>query len=137
MGEGINLNMDPNRNASGQTTNKTRRGYRCISEILDSGRFERKEAAIGKIPVACSLLFLSPDGRKLGSFEGSLWGSNGEGKGRMANAPPPDAFQLTLMYFYNALSIQSGVNAGAGTHSRAGNEICVPSAVGEPDVVDA
>ena len=38
-------------------------------------------------------------GMRSGSLYGKPWGrgSKGEGRGRMANAPPPDAFQLTLM----------------------------------------
>jgi hypothetical protein len=37
-----------------------------------------------------------------GSFEGMLYGSglNGEGKGRIAKAPPPLAFQLIEIYRY-------------------------------------
>lgn len=39
-------------------------------------------------------------GMRSGSLEGNPNGSGwkGEGRGRMANAPPPEAFQLTLMY---------------------------------------
>ena len=41
--------------------------------------------------------------RAKGSWSGSLWGKplmpwKGEGKGRMAKAPPPEAFQFTLRY---------------------------------------
>jgi hypothetical protein len=38
-------------------------------------------------------------------MSGSLYGNpavalNGEGSGRMAKAPPPEAFQLILMYLF-------------------------------------
>ena len=50
--------------------------------------------------------------RARGIMSGSLYGIpgapvTGEGAGRMANAPPPEAFQFTLMYFYNGMSIES------------------------------
>lgn len=35
-------------------------------------------------------------GMTSGSFEGRPWGSKGDGSGKMAKAPPPDAFQLRL-----------------------------------------
>jgi hypothetical protein len=36
-----------------------------------------------------------------GSFEGiPVVPAKGDGAGRMANAPPPEEFQLTLMYFW-------------------------------------
>ena len=41
-------------------------------------------------------------GSLYGRLQGNGW--NGEGKGRMANAPPPDAFQLTLIYRYSGRS---------------------------------
>lgn len=46
-------------------------------------------------------VWLLANGITSGSLYGRLYGNalNGDGKGRMAKAPPPDAFQLTLMYF--------------------------------------
>ena len=44
--------------------------------------------------------------RAKGMTSGSLYGMpivwNGEGRGRIAKAPPPEAFQLTLMYCYSS-----------------------------------
>jgi hypothetical protein len=36
----------------------------------------------------------------------------------MANAPPPEAFQLTLMYFCNGLSMWTRVQHQNSTHTR-------------------
>lgn len=73
---------------------------------------------------------------------GSLWGNpdiawNGDGKGRMANAPPPDAFQLTLMYCYNRwpsapLREQSQIT---NAYPRSRDNISVPCTIRHFDVL--
>ena len=61
----------------------------------------------------------------------------------MANAPPPEAFQLTLMYLCaGPVQVSSGRSlrgswADWDTHSGGSDEVCVPCAIGDLDILVA
>lgn len=54
----------------------------------------------------------------------------------MANAPPPDAFQLREMYRCGRVSVWDD-GEPEGTHGGGGDDVGVPCAVGDLDVVVA
>jgi len=55
----------------------------------------------------------------------------------MANAPPPDAFQLTLMKLCRCRQRPRRAKRKTTTHPRRRDEIRVPSAIRELDIVEA
>lgn len=59
----------------------------------------------------------------------------GEGAGKIANAPPPDAFQFTLIYFCGT-SVSGYVSVVDGTYCRCRDEVRVPGAAGHLHVLD-
>jgi hypothetical protein len=67
-------------------------------------------------------------GSLYGRLQGNGW--NGEGKGRMANAPPPDAFQLTLIYRYSGRSdTLFHQDRSVRAYPRGRDDIGIPSTV--------
>jgi hypothetical protein len=60
----------------------------------------------------------------------------GEGAGRMANAPPPDEFQFTLIYFCNGIRTDSCMRSGNSTHARCRDDVRIPGTAGYLEVVD-
>lgn len=58
-------------------------------------------------------------------------GANGEGRGRIAKAPPPEAFQLMLMYLFrcNVRGREIALISDCNTYSRGSDKVCVPCAV--------
>jgi hypothetical protein len=74
-------------------------------------------------------------GSLYGRLQGNGW--NGDGKGRMANAPPPDAFQLTLIYRYSARSDTLCHRDRSGrAYPRGRDDIGIPSTVGHLHIFD-
>ena len=78
-------------------------------------------------------LWLRARGMISGSLNGVPWVEdvNGEGRGRIAKAPPPEAFQLMLMYLFwcNVRRRDIALISHCGTHSRGSNKIGVPCTV--------
>ena len=64
---------------------------------------------------------------------------NGEGRGRIAKAPPPEAFQLTLMYCYSFKSTHEHISrfVNANSYPRCRYNIGVPSTVCHFHVLNA
>lgn len=60
-------------------------------------------------------------------------GANGEGRGRIAKAPPPEAFQLMLMYLFccNVRGREIALISDCNTYSRGSDKVCVPCAVSD------
>lgn len=73
-------------------------------------------------------------GMRSGSLEERPCSAKGVGRGRMAKAPPPDAFQLREMYRCGRVSAQAH-GERAGTDGGGGDDVGVPCAVGDLYVV--
>lgn len=67
-------------------------------------------------------------GMRSGSLEERPCSAKGVGRGRMANAPPPDAFQLREMYRCGRVSARAEGERG-GTDGGGGDDVGVPCAV--------
>lgn len=55
----------------------------------------------------------------------------------MAKAPPPDAFQFTLMYSYRTISMIAIIYDKIRVHPRSRDDIGIPSAVGDFDILQS
>jgi hypothetical protein len=62
-------------------------------------------------------------------------GLKGEGSGTIAKAPPPEAFQLMLRYSCPRLSERVGYSVPGKIHPRCRDNIGVPGAVGNLDIL--